>query len=72
MCRGSCNFDIQSFSLNFESNAFVYDQGTATALRHIFHKDIEKSQLYDLETYRSRPRRIKIKESISRLFAPLL
>ncbi|SEA31340.1 cardiolipin synthase [Eubacterium aggregans] len=69
---GSCNFDIRSFSLNFESNAFVYDQSTATALRHIFHKDIEKSQLYDLETYRSRPRRIKIKESISRLFAPLL
>lgn len=69
---GSCNFDIRSFSLNFETNAFIYDADTAIKLRNIFHADCELSQYYDVATYTNRPRTLKVKESISRLFAPLL
>lgn len=69
---GSCNFDIRSFSLNFETNAFVYDSATAKKLYDIFMEDIENSIYYDVQSYENRCRRIKIKESISRLFAPLL
>ncbi|MEG0075677.1 MAG: cardiolipin synthase [Eubacterium sp.] len=69
---GSCNFDIRSFTLNFETNAFVYDPNIAKKLHAIFIKDIDNSIAYTLDDYKKRPRLIKIKESISRLFAPLL
>lgn len=69
---GSCNFDIRSFSLNFETNAFIYDPEIAVKLRDIFYRDIEKSIYYDTMAYEKRSRVIKVKESISRLFAPLL
>ena len=69
---GSCNFDIRSFSLNFETNAFIYDPEIAVKLRDIFYRDIEKSIYYDTMAYEKRSRAIKVKESISRLFAPLL
>ncbi|MDD4507827.1 MAG: cardiolipin synthase [Eubacteriaceae bacterium] len=69
---GSCNFDIRSFSLNFESNAFIYDIKISKALRQYFDQDINKSIRYDQQMYNHRPRRIKMKESISRLFGPVL
>ncbi|MDO4289287.1 MAG: cardiolipin synthase [Eubacterium sp.] len=69
---GSCNFDIRSFRLNFETNAFLYDRAIATELRDIFLADIDQCLYYDKISYMKRPRRVKIKESISRLFAPLL
>lgn len=69
---GSCNFDIRSFRLNFETNAFIYDKKVATQLKNIFVEDIKKCTYYNKELYQNRSRRIKIKESISRLFSPLL
>jgi len=69
---GSCNFDIRSFRLNFETNAFIYDQKVATQLKNIFVNDIKQCTYYDKELYHNRSRTIKIKESISRLFSPLL
>ena len=69
---GSCNFDIRSFKLNFETNAFVYDPAIASQLHDIFLEDIDQCIFYDKVSYMKRSRIIKIKESISRLFAPLL
>ncbi|MEO1816685.1 MAG: cardiolipin synthase [Acetobacterium sp.] len=69
---GSCNFDIRSFRLNFETNAFIYDRKVAIQLKNIFVEDIKKCTYYNKELYRNRSRRVKIKESISRLFSPLL
>ncbi|MBI4858117.1 MAG: cardiolipin synthase [Acetobacterium woodii] len=69
---GTCNFDIRSFSLNFETNAFIYDRKVAIQLKDIFVEDIKKCTYYNKELYRRRSRRVKIKESISRLFSPLL
>lgn len=69
---GSCNFDIRSFRLNFETNAFIYDRNTAIQMKNIFVEDIKKCTYYSKELYKNRSRRVKIKESISRLFSPLL
>lgn len=69
---GSCNFDIRSFSLNFETNAFIYHEETTKKLREIFIEDIDKCIYYDTMSYNNRPRRLRIKESVSRLFSPLL
>ncbi len=69
---GSCNFDIRSFRLNFETNAFIYDRRISIQLKNIFVEDIKKCTYYNKELYHNRSRRVKIKESISRLFSPLL
>lgn len=69
---GSCNFDIRSFSLNFETSAFIYDRNTAIKLREAFEADMLKSDHYDTEQYQNRSKWLKIKESVSRLFAPVL
>lgn len=69
---GSCNFDIRSFRLNFETNAFIYDRPTSAELKNVFVEDIKLCTYYNKEIYSKRGHIIKIKESISRLFSPLL
>ena len=69
---GSCNFDIRSFSLNFETNAFIYDASISRALKNVFVEDMKHCTYYNKEVYSQRGHIIKIKESISRLFSPLL
>lgn len=43
---GSCNFDIRSFKLNFESNAFVYDSATTQNMNEQFIRDMELCREY--------------------------
>lgn len=69
---GSANFDIRSFRLNFEANAFIYDAAEAYKLEAIFETDITKSHELTKHLYRNRPLIIKVKESISRLLSDLL
>ena len=69
---GTANIDVRSFKLNFEVNAFIYDEHVAKALTDIFYKDIEVSRELTLEIYAKRSKKIKIKESLSRLLAPIL
>lgn len=69
---GTANFDIRSFKLNFEVNAFIYDTAVSQKLHHAFVKDLECSEELTLEKYLSRTSLIKFKESISRLLTPVL
>lgn len=69
---GTANFDFRSFKLNFEVNAFIYDERIAQQLSQEFRKDIGVSTLLTMEKYLKRSRWIKIKESISRLLSPIL
>lgn len=69
---GTCNFDIRSFKLNFEVNAFMYSMKESLALRHIFEEDSMKSRELSLRRYNNRTFIIKTKEAISRLFSPVL
>jgi len=69
---GTCNFDIRSFKLNFEVNAFMYSIKESKSLRHIFEEDSLKSRELSLRRYNNRSFIIKVKEAISRLFSPVL
>lgn len=69
---GSANFDIRSFTLNFETNAFIYDAGEVYKLESIFEQDLAYCEELTLEKYESRSLLIKFKESIARLLSDLL
>lgn len=69
---GSANFDYRSFKLNFELNAFLYDEETTKRFKEIFHKDIEVSTLVSYSRYQQRSTLIKIKEAFARLISPIL
>ncbi|WP_243450411.1 cardiolipin synthase [Desulfosporosinus sp. Sb-LF] len=69
---GSTNFDIRSFSLNFEISAFIYDREFARRLEHDFQQDLADSVEFVLQEYKLRPLSNRIKESSARLFSPLL
>ncbi len=69
---GSANFDIRSFSLNFEANAFIYDAAETFKLEAIFESDITDCHELTRNEYRNRSLWIKFKESIARLLSDLL
>lgn len=69
---GTANFDIRSFKLNFEVNAFIYDSKVSEELEQAFDKDLESCWELTLERYENRSKMIKFKESISRLLTPVL
>lgn len=69
---GTANLDIRSFKLNFEMNAFIYNQRIASELEEIFETDMKQSELLTFEVYKQRPWFNKFKESISRLLSPIL
>ncbi|RFB10251.1 cardiolipin synthase [Bacillus sp. HNG] len=69
---GTANIDVRSFRLNFEVNAFLYDENISKELTAIFKEDIKRSKLLTYEEYEKRGGNIKFKESISRLLSPIL
>jgi cardiolipin synthase A/B len=69
---GTANFDIRSFKLNFEVNAFVYDTGVGTRLHDIFEKDLLQCDELTREEYDRRPTLHKMRESFVRLMSPIL
>lgn len=69
---GSSNFDIRSFSLNFEVNAFIYDPVIARQLTALFTQDLQDCWELTIEGYNKRSHIIRIKEAIARLLSPLL
>lgn len=69
---GTANIDVRSFKLNFEVNAFIYDEGIAEKLTKIFYKDIEVSRQLTMEEFEKRSKWVRFKESIARLLSPIL
>ncbi|PWR76252.1 cardiolipin synthase [Methanospirillum stamsii] len=69
---GSANWDVRSFRLNFETNAIIYDHEVARELKQYFIEDLRVCTELTPERFAALPRKIKIKQSISRLFSPLL
>ncbi|HZK34402.1 MAG TPA: cardiolipin synthase [Bacillota bacterium] len=69
---GTSNFDMRSFKMNFEINAAIYDKATVSKLEGQFLNDIKDCDEMTLDSYAKRPVTMKVKESISRLLAPLL
>ena len=69
---GSTNMDFRSFEQNFEVNALVFDPELAVKMRKIFERDLADSVRVNAGTWKKRPVKIRLKESIARLFSPLL
>lgn len=69
---GTANFDIRSFELNFEVNAFIFDRDMNAKLVEDFYRDVESSTEITLEDYKNRPWHIKVREGFSRLLSPIL
>ena len=69
---GTTNLDVRSFALNFEVNAFIYDNMKAAEYSDIFLKDIASSNELTLDEYRRRGLWQRFSEGICRLFAPLM
>lgn len=69
---GTANFDIRSFELNFEVNAFLYDEKINKTLKDHFIEDMKFSTKITPELYAKRSNITKVRESFSRLLSPLL
>lgn len=69
---GSANMDMRSFCLNFEVNAFIFDDRISKKLEEQFFIDVEDSRLLSREEYNNRSRKVRIKESLLRLISPIL
>jgi cardiolipin synthase len=69
---GSANFDVRSFILNFEANAFIYDRKTATELRCWFQTALNDCEELTLDKWKSRPLSQRFMESATRILSPLL
>lgn len=68
---GSANMDIRSFKINFEANAFIYDENLSKSYKESFCKDLKKSTVLDISYYENMNYFNRIKQSVFRLISPL-
>lgn len=69
---GSANMDLRSFMLNFEMNAFMYDEKIIKKITEDFFEDIKNSEELNLNNFEKRSFVKKCIESVARLFSPIL
>ncbi len=69
---GSANMDYRSLELNYEINAYIFNEETAVRNREIFLADLGECDEVTLEEWRRRPWYLKLGQAVIRLFAPLL
>lgn len=69
---GTANMDMRSFEQNFEVNMILYDRNVSKKLATDFLNDLKESSEISIQQWKFRPKRDKVKESLARLFAPLL
>jgi cardiolipin synthase A/B len=69
---GSANWDVRSFRLNFETNAVMYDPAIAKDLKERFLKDLDVCSPITIERLNNLPWGKRVRQSIARLFSPML
>lgn len=69
---GSANFDFRSFEHNFEGNLLIYSEEFNGRLREVFLRDQNDSVRMYSDTWKRRPLRQRMIESILRLLSPIL
>lgn len=69
---GSANMDIRSFELNFEVNAFMYDEAVTKILETDFKNDLRSCVEITKEWYHHRKWWFRVNEAIARLISPML
>ncbi len=68
---GTANFDMRSFMLNYEVNAFIYDKDFSLKNLEAITKDMEKCRELSYEEFSKRGFLRKLTERILKLFSPL-
>jgi len=69
---GTANMDIRSFHLNYETNSLIYDERAAREIERQFLEDMKECREFTLEDFKALSPPVKIRNSLARLFAPLL
>ncbi|EPX86238.1 cardiolipin synthetase 2 [Rubellimicrobium thermophilum DSM 16684] len=69
---GSGNWDIRSFSINYELNAVIYDPAIAARIEAAYDRDRANCRRFDAERYRAGPPLPRFRDSLARLVSPLL
>lgn len=69
---GTANMDLRSFNHNFELTALVYEDSLVHQASLAFEEDLAHSTRIDPESFKQRGILQRSKESICRLFSPLL
>ncbi|MDO4670320.1 MAG: cardiolipin synthase [Aerococcus sp.] len=69
---GTANFDVRSFRLNFEVNAFVYDSEFTHEIRRAFDADLQNCTVMDEAYFAAQSRFLHFRQLMSRLLGPLL
>jgi cardiolipin synthase len=69
---GTANMDIRSFSINYEANAIIYESRIAKELEEDFLHDLEDCTEFTLEEYKKRHILLRFRDSVARLFSPLM
>jgi len=69
---GSSNFDIRSFSLNFEINLLLYGREATRGLRERQMEYLHNSHAIELSDWQKRGSFKRISQDVAKLFSPLL
>jgi len=69
---GTANLDIRSLQLHYELNLVVYDRDSARQLRQQFDRDAGQCRKIAAADIAEQSTAVRLRNSISRMFAPLL
>jgi cardiolipin synthase len=69
---GSANLDFRSFEYNFEISAYVYSDTLACDIRNRFIEDMQWYRQLTLREFEARGLYTRLKQSVSRLFSPIM
>jgi cardiolipin synthase len=69
---GTANMDVRSFELLYELNTIIYDKNISERLKHDFLEDMKVCEEITLERINKENVLVKFRNSLARLFAPLL
>lgn len=69
---GSANIDIRSFGINYELNAVIYDEAFSQRLEQDFLRDMQDCREFTVEGYRAGNPLLRFRDSLARLFSPLM
>ena len=69
---GSTNFDFRSFENNFECNLLIHDKDLNKRMKKTFEDDMSVCVEIDMESWKKRPLKQRMLESVLRLVSPIL
>jgi cardiolipin synthase len=69
---GTCNFDVRSTILHDEVSCVIYDEGIAADYAAVYEEDLGECREFTIDDWWALGRRVRLRNSVSRLFSRLL